>query len=273
MKRYSLFILLLGLVTLTTIGGCNKDKIQDFGAVEFMDESNSIVKINMASAYPDDRYMIVKFNDVRVTPKIRGREPYPGGGYNTRGPSSSEFLMVKGGDVEVKVVLPKTKDDGTDSVLLYKTTLNIKANSRYTFHVTDTGANTKVIPTEETFALPDSSYASYRFVNLIPNVPAVDLYYGFYSTSATAQKPDQDSLVLSNIKYGEISPTFVLNRAITRTWKVRPAGAAVTNATVLAFYANAGSTLNQRQYTAYAMGWAGKTDAIMKPYISFMLVR
>jgi len=273
MKRYWFVVFIVGLMGLATIHSCKEEEIKDFGSVEYMDGNKSIVKINMASVYPDDRYMYVKFNDVRYTPKIRAREPYPGGGYNTRGPSSSEFLMLEGGDVDVKVCLPKKVDDGSDSLVLYQTKVNIKGGSRYTFHVADTGANTKVIPTEETFAMPDSAYASYRFINLIPNMPAVDIYYGFYSTAASGQRPDLDSLVFKNVKYGEISETVLLNRSVTRTWKVRPAGAEVTNATVVAFYANAGSTLNQRQYTAFALGWAGQTSTIMKPYISFMLVR
>ncbi len=273
MKKYSFILLILSMLFLATTNSCKNEMIIDFGEVEFMEDNKSIVKINMASVYPDDRYMYVKFNDVRVTPLIRAREPYPGGGYNTRGPSSSEFLMVNGGDINVKICIPKSKDDGQDSLVLYSTNVTIKGGSRYTFHIADTGANTKVIPTEEEFILPDSSYAAYRFINLIPNVEAVDFYYGFYSTAAGSQTPAQDSLVASNVKFGEISPRIVLNRSVTRTFKVRPAGAPVTNESVLAFYANAGSTLNQRQYTCYALGWAGQTSTIMKPYISFMLVR
>jgi len=107
----------------------------------------------------------------------------------------------------------------------------------------------------------------------MPNVEAIDLYYGFFSTAAASQTPAQDSLVASNIKFGEISPKFTLHRGSTKTFKIRPAGAAVTNESVLAFYANANSTLNRRQYTCYALGYAGQTSNIMKPYVSFMLIR
>ena len=104
MKKYSFILLILSMLFLATTNSCKNEMIIDFGEVEFMKDNKSIVKINMASVYPDDRYMYVKFNDVRVTPLIRAREPYPGGGYNTRGPSSSEFLMVNGGDINVKKV-------------------------------------------------------------------------------------------------------------------------------------------------------------------------
>lgn len=272
MKKYLFFAILLGFFSSTVFNSCD-EAIQDFGAVDFINGDKAIVKINMASVYPDDRFMIVKFNDVRITPRIQARQPYPGGGYNTRGPSSSEFLMVDGGNVNVKICLPKKVDDGKDSIVLYSGNVQLRAGGRYTLHVTDTAANTKLITTEENFVLPDSAYASYRFINLMPNVPSIDLYYGFFNTAAASQTPAQDSLVARDIKFGEISPQFILHRGASKTFKIRPAGAAVTNETVLAFYANAGSTLNQRQYTCYALGYAGQTSTAMKPYVSFMLVR
>ncbi len=78
---------------------CEKS-IQDFGKVEFLGPDDVIVKVNMASIYPDDRYMYVKFDDQRVTSLIRGREPFPGGGYNTRGDSRPDFLKWKAGNVK-----------------------------------------------------------------------------------------------------------------------------------------------------------------------------
>lgn len=272
MKRYLIIYVFLAFLAFSSFHSC-KEAIQDFGEVEFIDGDRAIVKINMASAYPDDRYMYVKVNDVRVTPLIRGREPYPGGGYNTRGPSGSEFLMIDAGNVNVKVCLPHKTDNGKDSVILYSTDVSVKGGERYTFHVTDTGTYTKVIPTIEEFAQPDSAYASYRFINLMPNVEALDFYYGYFNNTAGGQIATQDSLIASNIKFGEISSKIVLHRSATKTFKIRPAGAPVTNESVLAFYGNAGASLNQRQYTGYAMGYAGETSAAMKPYISFMLVR
>jgi hypothetical protein len=272
MKRNLFFMFFICVLFSTTTKSCS-ESIQDFGAVDFVEGDKAIVKINMASMYPDDRFMVVKFNDVRITPRIQGRQPYPGGGYNTRGPSSSEYLLVDAGTVNVKICLPKKVDDGKDSIVLYSGDINLKTEGRYTLHVTDTGANTRLIPVEEEFVLPDSAYASYRFINLMPNVESIDLYYGFFSNAAASQTPAQDSLVAANIKYGEISPSFTLHRGASKTFKVRPAGAPVTNESVLAFYGNAGSTLNQRQYICYALGYQGQTTAAMRPYVSFMLVR
>lgn len=269
MKVYKKFLIFVGLLSFMSC----KESVQDFGDLQFMTDNDVIVKINMASVYSDDRYMYVKFNDRRVTPLIRAREPYPGGGYNTRGDSRPDFLKVAGGNVNVKVCLPHKIDNGMDSIVLNETMVNLQSGKRYTLHITDTAQFTKTIVTDEDLIKPDSSFATYRFVNLMPNVPSIDLYYGFFNNTAAGQNASQDSLVAKDIKFGEISEYFTLKRTATRTWKIRPSGAEVTNATVLAYYANVNSTLNSRSYTAYALGYQGQTSTIMKPYVSFFLVR
>lgn len=266
-------ILLLLATVFLAFSGC-KESIQDFGDLDFLTENDAIIKINMASVYPDDRYMYVKFNDERVTPLIRAREPYPGGGYNTRGDSRPDFLKVAAGTINVKVCIPHKKDNGQDSIVLNDQTLSVEGGKQYTIHITDTAANTKMFLAQESFVKPDSSFATYRFVNLMPNVEAIDLYYGAApSTTTPPVQPTQDSLIAKNIKFGEISEYFTIRRATTRSWKIRRAGAPATHETVLAFYTNASSTLDKRSYVAYALGYAGFTSTIMKPYISFYLVR
>lgn len=257
----------LSIFSLLVFAGC-KERIQDFGDLDFLTENDAIVKINMASVYPDDRYMYVKFNDNRVTPLIRAREPYPGGGYNTRGDSRPDFLKIAAGTVNVKVCLPHKIDNGKDSIVLAEQNVTFGPGKQYTIHVTDTAANTKMFLAEESLVRPDSSFAMYRFVNLMPNVEALDLYYG-----AAANSSGQDSLIVSNIKYGETSDYFTIRRTASRTWKIRKAGDPVADNTVLALYTNASSTLNARSYTAYALGYAGFTTTIMRPYVSFYLVR
>lgn len=251
---------------------CEKS-IQDFGKVEFLGPDDVIVKVNMASIYPDDRYMYVKFDDQRVTSLIRGREPFPGGGYNTRGDSRPDFLKWKAGNVKVQVALPHKTDDGRDSIILAESSVNLSAGKRYTLHITDTAQNTKMILNEEDLTRPDSTQAKYRFTNLMPNVPSIDLYYGAAATGSATAIAVQDSLVAKDVKYLETSPYFQLNRIATRTWKIRKAGSPVTNGTVIASYSNAGAILDRRSYVVYALGYDGFTSTIMKPYVSFFLVR
>ncbi|WP_324757427.1 DUF4397 domain-containing protein [Sphingobacterium thalpophilum] len=267
MKKIKIFF----YACLCLIGASSCDKaIQDFGDIQFMTADDVIVKINMASIYPDDRYMYVKFDGQRVTPLIRGREPFPGGGYNTRGDSRPDFLKWRAGAVNVQVGVPHKVDNGQDSIILYESVIKFEAGKRYSLHVTDTAQYTKMVLNEEDLTRPDSTKARYRFTNLMPNVEAIDLYYG---AAAGASEPTQDSLVAKNIKYLETSAYFELNRITARTWKIRPAGAPVTNASVLASYSNAGAILDRRSYTVYALGYQGFTSAVMKPYVSFFLVR
>ncbi|MDR2283825.1 MAG: DUF4397 domain-containing protein [Sphingobacterium sp.] len=266
--KYINKIIVLGISLLGFIS-CDK-AVVDYGELEYVSPDDAIIKINMASVYPDDRYMFVKFNNQRITPLIRGREPFPGGGYNTRGDSRPDFLRYASGTVNVKIAIPHKIDKGLDSLVLYDSNINFEKGKRYTLHITDTDANTKMILNEEDLSRPDSTFARYRFTNLMPNVPAIDLYYG---AAAGTAEPTQDSLVAKNVKYMETGEYFQLNRITTRTWKIRKAGAPVTNATVLASYSNAGAILDRRSYTIYALGYDGQTSAIMKPYVSFFLVR
>lgn len=264
MKIFS--ILSLSIILFFVLG-CDRHEI-NYGDTEYVSADDAIVKINYASLYADNRYVFIKFNGKRVTPLIRGRQPFPGGGYNTGGDVRADFLSISPGDVRVDVTLPHKLDDGLDSTILYTTNVKLEAGKRYTIHITDTAAFTKSVMTEEDFSKPDSGYARYRFINLMPNVPAIDLYYGQSNTTTIADKK-----IASNIKYLESSDYITLNRAATRTWKIRPAGAAVTTATVLANYTSASTLLNQRTYTIFALGYNGIKVAPRMPYVSFFHVR
>ena len=150
--------IVLSIFSLLVFAGC-KERIQDFGDLDFLTANDAIVKINMASVYPDDRYMYVRFNDNRVTPLIRAREPYPGGGYNTRGDSRPDFLKIAAGTVNIKVCLPHKVDNGKDSIVLAQQNVTLEPGKQYTVHVTDTAANTKMFLAEESLVRPDSSFA------------------------------------------------------------------------------------------------------------------
>jgi len=254
-------------VVLFSMAGCDRNEL-NYGDTEYVSATDAVVKLNYASLYLDNRYVFVKFNGKRVTPLIRGRQPFPGGGYNTLGDVRADFLSINPGDVKVEVVLPHKVDNGLDSAILYNTTVKLDQGKRYTIHITDTGSLTKSMLTEENFAKPDSGYAVYRFVNLMPNVPEIDLYYGQSATVTIADKK-----IASNIKYMEVSDYITLNRAAARTWKIRPAGAAITNATVIASYTSASTLLNQRSYTIYALGYNGVKVAPTMPYLSFFHIR
>ncbi|WP_432714048.1 DUF4397 domain-containing protein, partial [Pedobacter sp.] len=265
MKRYTILYIICSF--LLFLSACEKNAI-DYGDIQKIGPEVPLIKLNYASLYNDNRFAIIKFNGRRVTSLIQGRTPFPGGGYNTYGDVRADYLTVDPGQVKLTVALPYKVDIGLDSVELYSTTINIEQGKKYVAHITDTAAFTKTVLTEESFAKPDSGYATYRFINLMPNVPAIDLYYGQSANVVTA-----DKLVASNISYLKISDYFTINRASARTWKIRPAGAAVTNATVIANYTSASTLLNQRTYTIYALGYNGITTVPRKPYLSFFHIR
>ncbi|MBB5441295.1 hypothetical protein HDC92_005002 [Pedobacter sp. AK017] len=259
--------LLLVFCSVLFMAGCDKT-VLDYGDVQKLTPETPIIKINYASPYRDDRFVIIKFNGKRVTSKIQNRTPFPGGGFNTRGDVRADYLTVDPGNVKLTIAIPFKVDTGLDSLELFSTTMNIEKGKKYVVHIADTALSTKTVLTEENFLKPDSGYATYRFINLMPNVPAIDLYYGQSATVHTA-----DRLVAGNIGYLQISNYITLNRQAARTWKIRPAGAALTTATVLASYTSANTLLNQRTYTVYAHGYAGMATATERPYVSFFHIR
>lgn len=262
-----IFIIFSFFTLLLFVFGCSRNEI-DYGDIQVVSPEDAIVKINYASLYSDNRQVFIKFNGSRVTPLIYGRQPFPGGGYNTYGDVRADFLVVKPGDLHMSVVLPHKIDDGLDSLELYSADFKTEAGKRYTIHIADTAQFTRSLMSEEDFSMPDSGYARYRIINMMPNVPAIDLYYGQDAASTLA-----DSLVAANVKYMEFSDYFTINRASTRTWKIRPAGAARTSATVLASYTSTNTLQNQRTYTVFALGYNGITAAPRKPYLSFFNIR
>jgi hypothetical protein len=217
-----------------------------------------LLKINFESGYTTNPPYQIKINDQRVSYNLTARTPFPGGGLNTGGGSTPDYLSVAPGTATVSFSIPKFGTN-TDSVALYSTTVALEADKYYTLHVTDTGAKTQsVLVTEDVANRPDSGYSKYRFVNLMPNVAAVDLYFG-------------STIVAANIPYKGVSPFFTLAFTNANAWAVRPAGAAATS-TALATYST-GSVPNQRIFTVFAIGYSGSTDAIRKPYVSLFYNR
>eukprot|EP01133_Synstelium_polycarpum_P004657 gene4657-5442_t len=265
MKRF-IVLSIIGILFLFA-AACKKNVI-NYGDIQKVTDDQPLIKLNYASLYANNRQVVLKFNGKRVTSLIYGRTPFPGGGYNTYGDVRADYLTIDPGTIRLSVALPYKVDIGLDSLELYSTNLNIESGKKYVAHITDTAQFVKTVLTEENFLKPDSGYATYRFINLMPNVPSIDLYYGQSATSVVA-----DKLVAANINYLKISNYFTLNRASARTWKIRAAGAPVTNETVIANYTSASTLLNQRTYTIYALGYNGITTVPRKPYLSFFHIR
>ncbi|WP_462221680.1 DUF4397 domain-containing protein [Ferruginibacter sp.] len=254
MKKIIKNTLLISIIAITA--GCTK-KIEYLAERTFITTDNALLKINYLSAYAANPGVQLAINNTRVSGLITGRTPFPGGGYNTNGSNFPDYLAVTPGTNTLSIAIPK-KGTNTDSVLLFTASLTMAANKNYTAHVSDTAAKTKVVLIEDNLSYVDAGTSKYRFVNMMPNVPFIDLYYG-------------TTKVATGIPYLGFSNYFSLPFSTTVTsWDIRETGTSPTS-TVLATYSSTNTTLNQRIYTAFALGYKGSTATNTKPYISFLL--
>ncbi|MCH5717204.1 hypothetical protein [Niabella hibiscisoli] len=99
-------------------------------------------------------------------------------------------------------------------------------------------------------------------MNLMPNVPAIDLYFG-------------PTLLAPNIAYLASSPEFSIDTSQTnKVWTVRAAGSG-TAGTAIATYDGVNTLNTGRKYTGFAMGYnglAGTTEP-RRPFISFFYTK
>jgi hypothetical protein len=224
------------------------------------------LKINLAMAYTVDyANMLIKVNGTPVSNLLQTRTPFPGGGYNTRGSNFALYLSVPQGSNAVSVVLPKAGTN-VDSIVLFNGTVVVPDNEPYTLHIADTATTIKTVLVKNIISDMDTGRCRFKFVNLIPNVPAVDLYLN-------------NVLIKSNLAYLVASDTFSIRTGVnqpgyipgttTTTFAVRPAGAASTT-TALASYPSNSTLQSQQALTIYTMGYSGSTGTRL-PFISFTL--
>ena len=245
----------LAVAMIFVASSCNKDT--ELKAPQtFANGNTAYLKINYASLHATNPSVQIAINDVRVSGSITGRTPFPGGGFNTSGSSFPDYLAVKAGVNKLSIV-GLNRVTQKDSVVMFFTNINLQAGKFYTAHVTDTAARTQALLLEDVLSFKDTT-SRYRFVNLMPNVPLVDLYYG-------------TTLVSSAIPYLNSSAYFDLpSPVLTAAWAVRETGAAPTS-TALAIFTSTNTSLRGRVYTAFALGYRGQTLATTRPYISFLL--
>lgn len=257
MKKLS--IISYVFIGVSFIVGCNKkaERVADFS---FSSAKQAFLKVNYVSAYPGNPGIHIRVNGNRVSNVITARTPFPGGGYNTGGGSNPGYLEITPGTTELSIAIPN-KNANTDSVVLFTKSLSFDAGKNYTVHITDTAANIKYAVINDDVKLPEPDRSKYIFINLMPNVAAVDLYYG-------------TTLVASSIPYLGNSGYFNMQVAgvAATAWTIREAGTGPSGP-ALATYTSGNTILSQRIYTVFAIGYKGSTDAIRKPYVSFLLNR
>ena len=242
MKLYQI-IIIAGAVALS-LSGCQKKAASNFDVDYVIGNAN--LKIVHVSAYTTNYSTQLKVNTVRVSNVITYNTPFPGGGLGTNGSNMPWYLSVHPGPTFINLTVPKVGTD-VDSIQLTTKVVDVEANSYYTAFLTDTAANTQVVLVKENTTAPENGTSRYKFVNLMPNQPFLDLYFG-------------TTKVASNIPYKGTSPEFVLNAKTFGVWAIRTAGAAPTS-TAIAIYPTTGSNTipNQRVMTVYSRGYSGAT--------------
>lgn len=266
MIKNSLNTIFTVFAIIVCFAGCKKDPEENiFSEYDIVDDSKALIKVNYNVAFRANPLVQLKINGTRVSgTNIQTRYPFPGGGFNTLGGSTGDYLPINPGTTEVLLSIPK-RGTSIDSVEIYKTSITTVAAKKYTLHVADTLAR-KSLLVDEDASLPDTSSVRFRFVNLMPNVPSLDLYIG-------SQK------VASAIPFMGISDKFVLPTSqadVSTVWAIRAAGALPTS-TAIATYSSVNTLLNQRVYTAFATGYLGFSTTLTseprRPFIAFYYVR
>ncbi|MCA0381901.1 MAG: DUF4397 domain-containing protein [Bacteroidetes bacterium] len=249
--RNNLFMLLLAAVGFAGLVSCEKNS---FAAKDnIFVEGKSKLKINFFSSYQSNPSFHIKIDGIRVSNLLTYATPFPGGGLNTGGGSYADYLSVEPGTHKVTIARPFTGTNG-DSVELASATISIAADKVYSLYLADTAANTISVLAEDNLNSPDSGFCRYRFINLMPDLPEVDLYFGTGATSTTSTK------VAGPVKYKELSDYFNVALNSGSVWSIRPAGAAATT-TALTSYTSTSSVVNQRVFTISTRGYNAITTS------------
>ena len=239
------------LMALFILPACEKNELYSTATTEAGTMAQA--KIFVLSAYQSRPALQIKVNDERVFGVAASQSnptPFPGGGLNTGGGSTNDYVSITpGAAVKIGFSVPKAGTI-TDSLELGSATFNLAAGSKQTIYFADTAANTASLAVLDTLSPPDSGFAKYKFVNMMPDAPSLDLYIGTVK-------------VASAIPYKGVSPSFVLpTNNVSTTWGIRLEGAA----TNLVTYANASSIGNQRVYTVIARGYNAVTSTAATEY-------
>jgi hypothetical protein len=240
----SLFLIATAALLLTA---CEKNDIVTQMPVTYTGGTTNL-KIVHASAYTTNYTVQLKVNDVRVSNNITYSTPFPGGGLNTGGSNMPWYMSLTPGLQKITMSVPKVGTNA-DSIMLYNGSLTLTADYYYTVFLADTAANTLMLMFTENKTMPALGTSRFKFLNLVPNLPLADLYYG-------------TNKVASAIPYGSGGAEFIQNKNDTTHWYLRAAGALPTSAAIAVYPAASAAPMtvpNQRVFTVYSRGYVGGT--------------
>jgi hypothetical protein len=249
------------LTMIVSFAACTKNELKITGGT-VLNTANAQAKIFFVSAYRANPTYQININDIRVSNLLGGATnptPFPGGGLNTGGSSTGDYASVVAGTSKISFVIPKYNTN-TDSVTLASNNVSFESGKKYSLYVTDTASATSYVLVEDSLVRSDSGFAKYKFVNLVPDGGAVDLYVGTV-------------MVASNIAYKGVSPSFTLPISNTSaTWSIRATGTTTTIGGSGYAGTVAGTIANQRVYTVVARGYRSITTTSDPRYAKISLI-
>ncbi len=249
MRNRIIQLLNISTILLVLLTSCKKNELKTT-EVNKLTENEAEVKVMFASFYRSNPRIYIKINDQLVSSVLTTFTPFPGGGLNTGGGSTADYLRVAAGQNKFSVAVPKFGTN-EDSLQLASVQHTLAGGKKYSLYFADTSANTTSLLVEDSLTAPDSGYVRYKFVNMMPDAPGgLDLYIGTVK-------------VASAIPYKGVSPSFVLPTNNSSTiWAIREAGGTTNRVT----YTSAATLSNQRVFTVIARGYYSlSTTATSEP--------
>jgi hypothetical protein len=236
---------------------CEKNKFQI--TERNFPEGKAQVKIGFFQAWTIQPTTHLYINDARVSSTVTAPISFPGGGFNMGGSSNGDYLQIDPGNIKIQGF---SVFAGTPNTIakLFENSQIYEGNKRYTLFVTDTAASTQTFAVEDDAVAPDSGFARVRFVNALPNLPAVDLYKGANATTAT--------ILIPNIAYKAATTWQDVQAPAGDSFFIRPAGAPITATPVARRSFTFG---NRRIYTMLCRGYNGQTSTNLAPNISMIV--
>ncbi len=251
MKIYS-FLTLTAIAALAAVTGCKKEAEKSPIDVNYSGSNGASLKVIYTSPYFKRDSVHIKINDARVSNTFLSPTtsntpiPFPGGGLNTGGSNFPDYFLLAPGDTKIAVAIPKLRTN-EDSIVKFTGNVTLDAGKKYSAFIADTAANSRIVLVPESGVAPaDSTVSVFKFVNLIPNQPAIDLYF-------------KNVLVSGNIAYGAYSPEFTLPSDSTGQWAIRIAGAAPASAAIVTYpTGTTNQTIPKRRImTVFCKGYTG----------------
>jgi Domain of unknown function (DUF4397) len=238
----------LALSFTSLVIGCKKELKLEAGIRTVDTQNKALLKIVNASAYTVIDSVQLKINDVRVSNSIRYTTPFPGGGLNTGGSNFPWYLETNPGASKISFTVPK-KTTNFDSLHLYSTNVNLDAGKYYTLYTADTSIKTQTVLVNENMSAVPNGVSRFKFVNLMPNLPALDVYFA-------------DQLVASNIAYKAVSPEFTIASGTVGKWAIRKAGDPSTTAAIVTYpTGTTNQTIpNRTNFSVYSRGYSSATS-------------